>query len=147
MLDATEQEQDLMQELLAGHRAEQSRTEKRNARILEQVLENYHGAANGALGVEGTAWAAYNAVSEYADHQATVRGRSPAERADHRLQSVWFFPCQGPPWPTAPGTGGRVTYPIPCVRCRSPFRFWCYACAHAARWFDGAGSVFGPRAW
>jgi len=28
--------------------------------------------------------------SEYADHHATVRGRTDLERADNRLNSVWF---------------------------------------------------------
>ncbi len=90
MLAATQDEQDLMAELLAGHREQEERTQKRNARILEQMLDNFHSPAHAAVGVEGTAWAAYNAVSEYADHQSTVRGRTEAERADHRLHSVWF---------------------------------------------------------
>ena len=37
-----------------------------------------------------TAWAAYNAVSEWADHQRNYRGMNPAEKLNRRLDSVWF---------------------------------------------------------
>jgi len=36
------------------------------------------------------AWAAYNAVSEWADHQRNCRGLNPAEKLNRRLDSVWF---------------------------------------------------------
>jgi len=45
--------------------------------------------ANG-IGIDasnrGTAWAAFNAVTEYADHHKTVRGNDPS----NRLNSIWF---------------------------------------------------------
>ena len=37
-----------------------------------------------------TAWGAYNAVSEWADHQRNYRGLTPAEKLNRRLDSIWF---------------------------------------------------------
>jgi phage/plasmid-like protein (TIGR03299 family) len=90
ILEAQQAQTALVGELLAGHQEEQTRTERRNARILESLLESYHSPSNEALGIAGTAWAAYNAVSGWADHESTVRGKSDLERADNRLNSVWF---------------------------------------------------------
>ena len=36
-----------------------------------------------------TAWGAYNAVSERADHRKGYRGGTAAERLDRQLDSVW----------------------------------------------------------
>lgn len=40
-------------------------------------------------GVKDTWWTAYNAVTEMLDHR-TYRGRTEAERATNRLQSIWW---------------------------------------------------------
>ena len=40
-------------------------------------------------GIKDTWWTAYNAVTEMLDHR-TCRGRSEAERATNRLQSIWW---------------------------------------------------------
>jgi phage/plasmid-like protein (TIGR03299 family) len=90
ILEAQQGQASLVDQLLANHQEELSRTERRNARILESLLESYHGRANEALGIEGTAWAAYNSVSAWADHTSAVRGKNELERADNRLNSVWF---------------------------------------------------------
>ena len=66
-------------DLLAGHFAETERIAKRNQTILEQILDNFERDP-----ARGTAWGAYNAVSQYADHQARYRS------ADSRLNSAWF---------------------------------------------------------
>jgi phage/plasmid-like protein (TIGR03299 family) len=70
---------DVVRELLAGHYAETERIANRNQGILEQILANYENDP-----ASGTAWGAYNAVSEYADHQARYK------TADSRLNSAWF---------------------------------------------------------
>jgi phage/plasmid-like protein (TIGR03299 family) len=90
ILETQQAEVSLVDQLLAGHQEEQTRTERRNARILEVLLESYHSPENDALGIAGTAWAAFNAVSGWADHESTVRGKNELERADNRLHSAWF---------------------------------------------------------
>jgi phage/plasmid-like protein (TIGR03299 family) len=70
---------DVVRDLLAGHYAETERIAKRNQGILEQILTNFENDP-----ARGTAWGAYNAVSEYADHQKRY------ESADTRLNSAWF---------------------------------------------------------
>ena len=69
----------VVRDLLAGHYAETERIAKRNQGILEQILTNYENDP-----ARGTAWGAYNAVSQYADHQKKY------ESADTRLNSAWF---------------------------------------------------------
>lgn len=39
-------------------------------------------------GMEGTAWAALNSVTEFVDHERSTRGDSERDRAENRLSSV-----------------------------------------------------------
>lgn len=48
------------------------------------------GKGNSAPGVRGTWWAAYNSITEYADHERSTRGESALERQSNRLESSWF---------------------------------------------------------
>jgi len=41
-------------------------------------------------GVQGTMWAAYNAVTEWVDHHRPTRVSDPTLRASRRLESAWF---------------------------------------------------------
>lgn len=41
-------------------------------------------------GVKGTLWALYNGVTEYVDYHRGTRGDSDANRAENRLESLWF---------------------------------------------------------
>jgi phage/plasmid-like protein (TIGR03299 family) len=59
-------------------------------RVLGQMLANFDNDRNTLPGVRHTAWGAYNAVSEWADHQKGYRGGTVAEKLDRRLDSVWF---------------------------------------------------------
>ena len=79
IVKAKQQGSEVVSNLLAGHFAETERIAKNNAKILEQVLANHE-----ADPARGTAWGAYNAVSQYADHQKKYQS------ADSRLNSVWF---------------------------------------------------------
>ena len=54
------------------------------------MLDNFDNDRNTLPGVKHTAWGAYNAVSEWADHQRKFRGGSPADKLDRQLDSVWF---------------------------------------------------------
>ena len=70
-----------------------SRTEaeaKRNGKTLDTIVANFDNERNTLPGIKHSAWAAYNAVSEWADHDRTVRGKTLTDRADNRLNSVWF---------------------------------------------------------
>jgi phage/plasmid-like protein (TIGR03299 family) len=66
------------------------RAEERRRKILGQFRENFGNATNTLPGVTGTAWAAYNAVSQYFDHQRNFKGANSLEKADHQLESIWF---------------------------------------------------------
>jgi phage/plasmid-like protein (TIGR03299 family) len=40
--------------------------------------------------IKGTAWAAFNAVTEYVDHYRPARGTDDRDRTSNRLSSIWF---------------------------------------------------------
>jgi phage/plasmid-like protein (TIGR03299 family) len=66
------------------------RSEKQQKQLLEAFSENFERDTNTLPGMRGSFWAAFNSVSEWADHGATVRGKNDAQRADARLFSNWF---------------------------------------------------------
>jgi phage/plasmid-like protein (TIGR03299 family) len=55
---------------------------------LQRLFEE--GVGHDQPGVKGTAWAAYNAVTEYVDHHRSARGLDDRDRASRRLDSIWF---------------------------------------------------------
>jgi phage/plasmid-like protein (TIGR03299 family) len=66
----------------------------RHERIREEVLDLYaYGRTNNLPGVCSTWWAAYNAVTEHADHARRSRGRTDQERREKKLASIWFGPA------------------------------------------------------
>jgi phage/plasmid-like protein (TIGR03299 family) len=67
-----------------GERARQHRQ-----RTLDSLADNFEHPSNALRGMRGTAWAAYNAVSQWADHQRAFRGEG-RQRDESRLGSVWF---------------------------------------------------------
>jgi hypothetical protein len=66
------------------------RAEIRRRKIIHQFEDNFTNATNTLSGVAATAWAAYNAVSQYFDHQRNFKGANTLEKADHQLESIWF---------------------------------------------------------
>jgi phage/plasmid-like protein (TIGR03299 family) len=66
------------------------RQRKSREKIYQQFQTNFDNERNTLAGMKHTAWAAYNAVSEWADHQRTYRGLNPVEKLNRRLDSVWF---------------------------------------------------------
>lgn len=81
---------EFVSELITAHEASSEREAKKNAKILDMLLENFENEKNNLPGVEGTAWAAFNAVSEWSDHQRSVRGKDDDDRAQNRTNSNWF---------------------------------------------------------
>jgi hypothetical protein len=61
-------------------------TDAARARFQDEFVRLFHqGKGNDMAGVKGTAWAAYNAVTDYISHE---RGNSD----DNRLNGQWFGP-------------------------------------------------------
>lgn len=57
--------------------------------VLDDILARYDGARCGVAGLRGTAWSAFNAVTEYADHNQPKRQVGTAEqRLSRRFESV-----------------------------------------------------------
>ncbi|MFD7874159.1 DUF932 domain-containing protein [Streptomyces sp. NPDC059766] len=52
------------------------------------AISNLFVHADTQAGIRGTRWAGYNALTEYANHVAPVRGKTSAERADARAERV-----------------------------------------------------------
>lgn len=65
-------------------------SEKGKQKVKDAWMTNWYGELNNLPGIRGSAWAAFNSVSEWCDHQRAVRGASDLERADNRLNSIWF---------------------------------------------------------
>lgn len=83
-----QQSASVVAELIEGHYAETQRQAKHNSEVLGMILANYDNSRNRLPGIEHTAWAAYNSVSEYIDHQAKYRGKDNDARAESRLNST-----------------------------------------------------------
>jgi hypothetical protein len=66
-----------------------NRSQKQQEKLLGAFLGNFENERQSIAGVRGTAWAAFNAVMEWADWQSTVRGQG-AVQDEHRLNSIWF---------------------------------------------------------
>lgn len=61
----------------------------RTKNTAEKIKELYEsGQGSELVGVRGSAWGAYNAVTEYVDHYATVRDEE--DNAFNRVQSMWY---------------------------------------------------------
>lgn len=56
----------------------------------QQLLDNYHAEGELIPSIAGTAWAAVNAVTHFADYQRPSRGVSDHRKLSNRLESIWF---------------------------------------------------------
>lgn len=66
------------------------RQKKARAQAYGQMIANFDNEKNSIGGIRHTAWSAYNAVSEFADHQKVYRGSTASEKANNQLSSIWF---------------------------------------------------------
>jgi len=70
--------------------AETEREKKNREQVMDHLKGNFENERNNLPGIRGTAWSAYNAVSEWADHQRKFRGKDDHARLESRLESIWF---------------------------------------------------------
>lgn len=69
--------------------------EKGRKQLLDTFNANLDHETNNVPGIRDSAWAAYNAVSWYADHQAKALGKTDTAKAESRLASMWFGTSSG----------------------------------------------------
>jgi hypothetical protein len=60
----------------------------RMSNIREGMKERFESASNSLPGIAGTAWAAYNSVTEYVDHFRSIP--KVEHDASRRLESIWM---------------------------------------------------------
>lgn len=71
-----------------AERARLDREIRNRKRLFDEVMERYESETNGVNGMRGTAWSAFNAVTESADH-GRLGGRSVGdEKESRRFESV-----------------------------------------------------------
>jgi phage/plasmid-like protein (TIGR03299 family) len=81
MMDEQSERATIMRELLNGYERQTQRTRDENKAIFEMVMANHENERQGVAG-RGTTWAAYNAVSEWVDHQRSSKS------ADQHFETV-----------------------------------------------------------
>ncbi len=70
--------------------AETDREKLNRDKTLNTFFANLDNDRNSLRGIRHTAWAAYNAVSEWTDHGRRYRGDGDLARRENRLNSIWF---------------------------------------------------------
>lgn len=70
---------------------EQDQETSRAKKIRDELHRLFEeGVGHDSPAIKGTTWAALNAVTEYIDHVRGTRGSDDQDRANRRLQSIWF---------------------------------------------------------
>lgn len=77
-------------ELMPAPAESSDRSRKFRDEIIGKWTENFDNPRQRLPGIHGTAWAAFNSVSEWADHQKPASGKTEHEKANSRLKSIWF---------------------------------------------------------
>lgn len=78
-----------------GEEDASERQENRLEKITEKVLDlSINGAGASLPGVGGTAWGAYNAVTEYLDHFTKIKGGKGQSAEEKLIASTWFGTVQ-----------------------------------------------------
>lgn len=74
-----------------GDGEKSNRQENRIEAIQEKIVDlSLTGMGTHLPGVKGTAWGAYNAVTEYLDHHTKIKGGKGASAEEKLLGSTWF---------------------------------------------------------
>lgn len=71
-------------------REKAEREAKKNQEVVDQLHDLFVNDKNSLKGMAGSAWAAYNSVSEYVDHVKTSRGKDDAARLENRAINTLF---------------------------------------------------------
>jgi phage/plasmid-like protein (TIGR03299 family) len=87
-MPSSRQTDDYFQTLLPE--AKTDREKKNRDAVVGAFYANFDNDRNTLPGIKHTAWALYNSVSEWADHQRRVRGSGEVARTENRLNSIWF---------------------------------------------------------
>lgn len=67
--------------------ARSKRTETNRAKAIDTFMELYYGVGAG-VGLPGTGYGLFNAITEYADHYMTSRGQDDRDRSENKFSSV-----------------------------------------------------------
>ena len=81
-------QEQLVKELIPDVPVGMNNTRRENAR--ERMMGLMTDTPQQVDGISGTAWAAFNAVTQYVDHVAPRSGRGETSRAENRMSSVIF---------------------------------------------------------
>ena len=85
----------LVEKVFAADLEDDEDRSKRQVTRLENIQEEIQRLALNGMGthlpgVKGTAWGAYNAVTEYLDHHTTVKGGKDISADEKLVNSAWF---------------------------------------------------------
>jgi len=61
-------------------------------KIIHRFYENLEDSSNTISKIRGTVWAAYNSVSQYADHNMMARRSRVDDDSSNHLNNIWFGP-------------------------------------------------------
>jgi phage/plasmid-like protein (TIGR03299 family) len=79
-----------LEDVIANTEGQGEKISTRNANILEAIIELSHtGKGTQIDGVKGTAYGAYNAITEYLDHHSTVRAHNGRDIMEVRQESIY----------------------------------------------------------
>ncbi len=80
---------ELVSDLLAGEKEATDRQIVKHERLLTTLVETYHAPQNaGDFG--NNLWTAFNACTDFIDHQRSTRGTDEADRAENRFASLMW---------------------------------------------------------
>lgn len=75
-------------DILSGNDMSGNKVSTRKQNILNEIIELSH-TGKGASEVKGTAYGAYNAITEYLDHYSTIRAHNDREEREVRQESIY----------------------------------------------------------